>query len=462
MLSPYRRILALPGALAFSTAAFLARLPMSMVSLGIVVLVSARTGSYGFAGAVSAAYVIANAAFAPAQGRLADRYGQHLVLLASISVFGTSLGGLMVAVELGWPAPVPHLLAALAGAGLPPVGSSVRARWRYALSLRKGASGALHTAFALESVIDEAVFIAGPVIVTVLATAVHPLAGLAAAVLFGAAGTWWLASQRATEPPVDKDLQLPATRLPLGWRPLLPITLAAVTLGILFSSVEVVTVAFARERGHPVATGWLLAAWAFGSLLAGVITGAVRWRSSVHRRFRIGMGLMALTMLPLPFIPSLGLMAMTLFVAGFAISPTLVASMSLVERIVPQSRLTEGIAWVTTGLAAGLAPGAAIAGRVVDAFGTSAGYLVSVAAGLLGAVVAVASRQPPGPVAATAGGPVSAAEQPPPQADLAGAYDEDRMEPTSSGHLGRRDDARAAARGVERGRQHADPRRRHG
>ena len=61
MLSRYRRVLSLPGALAFSASGLVARLPISMVSLGIVLLVSTRTGSYSLAGAVSAAYILANA-----------------------------------------------------------------------------------------------------------------------------------------------------------------------------------------------------------------------------------------------------------------------------------------------------------------------------------------------------------------------------------------------------------------
>jgi MFS family permease len=441
VLSPYRRILRLPGALAFSSAGFVARLPISMVSLGIVVLVSTRTGSYAYAGVVSAAYVIANAAAAPVQGRLTDRHGQHLVLPASITLFAAALAGLMVAVELRWPTSLPLLFAAVAGAGLPPVGSSVRARWRHAIPPLDGPAGGLYTAFALESAIDEAVFIVGPVVVTLLATAVHPMAGLMAAVLFGLVGTYWLATQQRTEPSVDRQLQRASARPPLGWRSLLPVGLAAMALGMLFGSVEVVTVAFAKDLGHAAVTGGLLAAWAFGSLLAGLITGAVRWRSSVARRFRLGMGAMALTMLPLPFIHSLLLMGGTLFLAGFAISPTLVASMSLVEATVPASRLTEGITWVMTGLSAGLAPGAAIAGRVVDVWGPSSGYLVPVAAGLAGAAIAAASRS----------------------GDLAGKLGRARMGATSSNipppeHI----DARTPARRSERGRQLARPRHRDG
>ncbi len=393
MLSPYRAILRLPGARQFSAAAFVARLPISMVSLGIVVLVSGRTGSYGLAGTVSAACVVAEAIAAPVQGRLTDRYGQHRVLLSSISLFAVSLVALMFAVEVDLPTPVPHLFGALAGAGLPQIGGSVRARWTHLVERRGPFPGALHTAFALESVIDEAVFIVGPVLVTVLATAVHPLSGLAAAVLFGLTGTYWLAMQRDTEPPVDLYLKEPSLREPLGWRNLLPVALAAASLGALFGSVEVVTVAFARKLDHPAVSGWLLATWALGSMLAGVATGAIRWRWSIERRFRVGMVAMALTMVPLPFVPGLALMEMTLFLAGFAISPTLVAAFALVEGHVPQGRLTEGIAWVTTGLGAGLAPGAAIAGRVVDEWGTSAGYVVPLVAGVIGAVFAAGYRE---------------------------------------------------------------------
>ena len=69
MLDSYRRVLARPGALAFSSAALVARLPISMVGLGIVLLVEARTGSYGLAGTVSAVFVLAEAAFAVLHGR---------------------------------------------------------------------------------------------------------------------------------------------------------------------------------------------------------------------------------------------------------------------------------------------------------------------------------------------------------------------------------------------------------
>jgi predicted MFS family arabinose efflux permease len=59
---------------------------------------------------------------------------------------------------------------------------------------------------------------------------------------------------------------------------------------------------------------------------------------------------------------------------------------------VSPARLTEGMAVVETALVAGVAPGAALAGRIIDSHGASTAYLVSLAAGLVAAVAAFASR----------------------------------------------------------------------
>ena len=75
--SPYLEILRLPGALAFSAAGFLARMPMSMFSLGTVLLVAATTGRYGLAGLVAAVGAVGYALGAPQIARLIDRFGQR-------------------------------------------------------------------------------------------------------------------------------------------------------------------------------------------------------------------------------------------------------------------------------------------------------------------------------------------------------------------------------------------------
>lgn len=387
MFSPYRRVLSLPGALAFSMSGLFGRLPISMVSLGIVLLVSTRTGSYALAGTVSAAYLIANAVFGVVQGRLTDRLGQSRLLPWTILVFSVALALMMWAVEAGARTPVPHILAAISGAALPQLGSCVRARWSQLVNDNRE----LQTAFAFEAVVDESVFILGPTLVTLLATTVHPLAGLVTAVVAGLAGTFALAAQRGTEPPVQPRPHRRLPKPPLGWAVLGPLVLASFAIGALFGGSEVATVAFSEERGAKAAAGPLLAILALGSLLSGFLTGAVEWKASNGTRFRWGALALAVSMLPLPFVEQFVTMAILLFVAGLAVSPTLIASVAWVEETVPVNRLTEGISIMSTGLASGVAPGAVVAGVVIDRYGASASYWVPAVAGIAGAVVAGAS-----------------------------------------------------------------------
>jgi predicted MFS family arabinose efflux permease len=377
--------LATPGAPAFEVAGFFARLPISTIGLGIVLLVSTRTGSYGLAGSISATALIAQAAAAPMMARLMDRVGQARVLVPAFACFAVSNVLMVWTVEADLSTPLPHLAAVGVGALEPPIGACVRARWRHALS----DTPLLHTAFSLEAVIDEGIFIVGPVLVTILATQVHETAGLLTIAVVASLGGWWLAAQRSTEPPASRrDAETRGAVEPMGWPGLTPIIVVGALLGSLFGAAEVVTVAFAEEHGHRSATAALLAAWAFASLLAGLVTGAVPWRSSARSRYRVGSLAMAAVMIPLPFIDGLWLLGGALFVAGFATSPTLVATVSLVDDTVPSQRLTEGITWVTTGLGLGVAAGAAIAGRVIDAHGASAAYWVSAVSGFLAAAVA--------------------------------------------------------------------------
>jgi MFS family permease len=387
MFTTYRRVLALPGALVFSMSGLVARLPISMVSLGIVLLVSTRTGSYSLAGTVSASYLVASAVFSVLQARLIDRFGQSRVLPLAVAVFAVGVTGLMATVELDVRAPWPHLCAALAGAAMPQIGSCVRARWSHLVPDKAG----LHTAFAFEAVVDETVFIVGPALVTVLATTVHPLAGLTCAVVATVLGTTVLVSQRRTEPPASGGVHRHAAGS-MPWRVLAPLISCAVTMGALLGGAEVATVALSDELGSKPLSGLMLALWALGSLLSGLVTGALRLNASNATRFRWGMVALGLVMLPLPFVDGFVPLGAFLFLSGFAISPTLIAAFAWIEETVPSGRLTEGITLFTTGLAAGLAPGAALVGLVVDSSGASASYWVTVGAGLLGAGLAVLTR----------------------------------------------------------------------
>jgi predicted MFS family arabinose efflux permease len=391
MLTPYRHVLAVPGALAFALTGLVARLPISMLSLGIVVLVSTRTGSYRLAGSVAAAYLVGNAAFAVIQGRMADRLGQSTVLPWTVLVFTGSLGLMMWSVEAGWPSPLPQALAAIGGASFPQIGSCIRARWSHNVPDKVK----LQTAFALEAVLDDVVFVVGPILVTVLATTIDPAAGLGTAIVAGLVGSLALAAQRSTEPPAHRNVPHKGAAVPMGWSVLAPLVVTAAALGVVFGGVEVSAVAFAEELGSKAASGPLLAVLALGSGLAGFATGTVEWRWSVQTRFRVGMLALAVALLPLPFIDGLALMGVGLFLVGFAVAPTLIAIMAWIEQTVPARRLTEGISMITTGLYVGLAPGAAAAGEIIDRYGASPSFWVPAAAAGAGAVLAWATALGP-------------------------------------------------------------------
>jgi MFS family permease len=386
-------VLAVPGAWQFSLAGFFGRLPIAMVSLGIVLLISAERGSYGLAGTVASAYLLANAGFAIVAGRLVDRYGQHRVLPVLVAVFALGLALMMAAVEADWPPLLIHACAALAGAAMPQVGACVRARWSHVLDDPRS----VQTAYAFESVVDEALFVTGPTVITFLATAWHPMAGLVVAVGCGLVGSLWLAVQRATEPPDHRRRGAgtsAGSRGRMPWATVAPLVVVSAALGAVFGGTEVVTVAFAEEQGAKAMAGPLLGLWALGSLVAGLVSGTISWRSGPEVRVRWGVLALGLTLVPLAFVDSLWVMAVFLLLGGMAIAPTLIGTLATTERAVPKSRLTEGMAILHTGMGVGIAPGAALAGLVVDAYGASPAYAVPAAAGLLGATAAWLARRP--------------------------------------------------------------------
>ena len=385
MLGPYREVLRTPGALRFSATGFVARMPISMLSLGIVLLLSETTGSYALAGAVAATVFLAAALAGPRVARLTDRYGQTVVLPRALFVHLVALVGLAVAAVNGAPRIPLFVAAVLVGIASPSIGSLVRARWAYVLD---GRTRSLHTAYSLESVIDELIFVIGPVLVTFLATVVHRLAGIAAIVVFALVGGLALSVQRATDPPPRRLVGSGSGGSAIRYGPLRLIVPVLVAIGAVFGAVEVIVVAFADHFGHRAAAGWILAIWAFASMCAGIVYGVIHWRGSPERRYLVTVAVMAASVIALPFAPNLFVLGAIMLLAGGAISPMLISSFSLIEARVPASHLTEGLTWAITGLSLGLTIGAATAGRAVDTFGASRAFLVPVAAGISAAVIA--------------------------------------------------------------------------
>jgi len=432
-LLPYAEIFRDRRARRFSAAAVIGRMPMAMLGLGTVLLISARTGHYGVAGSVAASGSLGAALCAPQLARRVDRLGQRRVLMPLCVVFALAVAGLVLAVQVGAPDWVLFLPGILAGASMPVLGPMVRARWSVLLA----GSPRLHTAFSLESVGDELCYMVGPAVVTLLATQVHPAAGVTAAAALCLTGTLWFASQRDTEPavrvkprdspgearhsggtgaggnggrvPPVQEVRPPGLAEPPGARRfslaapgLIVLAPVYVFLGGMFVSVDLSTVAFATSFGHKPLAGVLLACWAFGSGVGGLWYGTRNWRSPTWRRFAITLALTVAGVWTFGTVPNLLTLALVQFLCGMAIAPTLIAGYSLMEEQAWPGRTTEAMTWLSTGIGLGVACGATAAGFILDAFGARWGYVFAASCGTASVLLCLAGLRrlagpPPAP-----------------------------------------------------------------
>ena len=374
--APYRQIFAVRGSRWFCLCGMVGRLPIAIVTLGIVLGITRDHGSYALAGSVAAAFVVAEACVAVLHGRVLDSLGQARWLPVAGTAFAGSMTLLVLSIALGWPPPVPHLFAAAAGMSLPPVGACVRARWAHVLA----SPDDRRTAYSLESVVDESVFMLGPTAVTLLATLWFPLAGLVIGVSVSVVAMLALAAQRRTQPPTRHRDRTTDGAAPLRVSLFAPLVVACIAAGGLFGGVEVTTVAFAAARHHAASAGPLLAVWALGSLLAGLVNGTVASSVSATRRVQVGLLAMALLTAPFALAGSAWALAGVMLLGGVAVAPTLASLYELAEAAAPRGRVTEAITVMQTGFSIGIALGSPVIGALIDhagpsvAFGGCAGF----------------------------------------------------------------------------------------
>ncbi len=432
---PYRRLFTVPGTRAFTAGNLIARLPMGMFSVSAVIMIAGSRGSYALAGAVTATGLAATAVVAPWTARLVDRHGQARIAVPATAL--AALGSLALLLCAHYGAPDWTLFAAYAAtATTPNTGGMSRARWAHLLN---GDEKALHTANSFEQAADELCFMLGPVLAAFLCGALFPEAGTLAGVVLLMTGVLLFAAQRSTEPPVrprgcrhlpacpaptrtsaaagagtgsalpaddgnattgphtgrrdeataacpgtPTDELHPRATSPLrapGMRPLLAVCLAT---GAVFGSMEVVTIAFADERGHRAAAGAVLALQAAGSCAAGLLYGTLRPAGPAERRhpwcLAAMTALMTLPLLAAALTGSLLVLAGALLVAGMATAPTMITNMTLVQHRTPEGRLNEGMTLAVTGLLGGIAAGSAAGGWAAEQASATAAYGVPLAA----------------------------------------------------------------------------------
>jgi MFS family permease len=397
----YLDVLRTPSVARLLSSAVVGRMPTAMAGLAIVLLVRAAGGSYAVAGLVAGSYSVALALTSPLLGRLVDRVGQTRVLAGCAAASAIGFGALATA---GGRVPPLALagLAALTGASIPPVGACMRALWSDLL----GDDGRLQAAFAVESTVQELIFVVGPPLVALLAAVFSPAAALlgTAALLLAGVGSFaatpvsraWRPRRRAAD--WAGALRSPGIRAVLA---------TIVLLATAFGTVEVTVVAEAEQLGSRTLAGPLLALWALGSMAGGLAFGS---RVSSRGPEQRVIGLLALLVAGIALLAvAAGLvqLAAGMILAGLGIAPAIACLYLLVDRLAPTGTVTEAFTWVTTAFSAGFAAGNALGGSLVQLAGSKGSFLVA-AAGVAAAVGLARLRRP---VLAPAGSGMPAAPE---------------------------------------------------
>jgi MFS family permease len=390
--SSYLAILRLPHARRVLLASLLGRLSNATGPLSVVLFVQAETGSLAQAGAASAAIALTSGLLAPVRGRLVDRLGQRRCLPPMALVFAAALVGVVVVAGPG-PGTVAAtvVLAGAAGAAAPPLGASMRVLW---VSL-VGRGPRLQTAYALDAVLDELLFVVGPLLAGGLATLYQPAAGVLATAGLAVAGTLGFVTSPVSSAQAGSAAG-GAGRVgwagALGAPGLRTLVLSLTGVGAAIGIWEIGLVGAAREAGSPEAASLALAAWAAASAVGGLWYGSRTWRRPPGQRYLALLALLVLAGAPMTGTSSpLALGAMVALV-GLVLAPLESSAYVLAAELAPPGTLTESGTWMTTAINVTAAAGLAVAGALVDRAGVPATLAVACACTAAGLLVALAGR----------------------------------------------------------------------
>ena len=378
MLKAYGTLLRIPGGFKFSSAGFIGRMPIAMDSLAIIFIVVAATDSYALAGALTAVGSIVVGAAEVFWSRQADQRGQAKILRLAVPI--RIIAFLIFVFLVSKDAPIWTWFVSLIIAESTAInaGGLVRRRWLHTLKNDPDNKDGhlVNTAYSWEAMVDEFVFIVGPVVATTCAIKIAPSAGILAGLIFLAIGLPSLAAMKSTEPPAEpRNEQEPHPPI-LKNRIVLSIVLPCAFLGGFFGAVGITVVGFAEELNHPESTGWLLAIWAVGSAVAALVNGAIKFKSAQATRFLIYLVGLTIGTVPLLFMQTIPALAVALFINGLFIAPLIVNAYGTVENAVPAGQITEALTWVIAGMPLGGAISSALAGVVIDNSGAQMAFWV--------------------------------------------------------------------------------------
>ena len=369
----YRRVLSAPHVRPLVTFALLARMPIGMGAVAIILFIHGQTDSFGIAGGVAGAYTIGLGITGPSVARFIDRHGSRLVIVPGALTVMAAMVALVVLGEAGAGTVPLVAVGFFAGAASTPIGGIFRQRWPELVDPAE-----LPTAYALDAVMMEVVFISGPLLAGVLAATVGAAEGLLVAGILGFVGSVGFARLSTVKPGGDPGAErhwLGALASPH----LRQLVISALPLAGTFGALDVMLPAFGAHHGAAALGGPFAAALAFGSGVGGIAYGARPGIFGPPRRSLIVLGgLMVLTCLPLPVATGVPEMFVFAALAGVTLAPQITVRNQVIQNTLVQGTATEAFTWMALATTIGASVGSALVGPLVEAAGWRAGAIVAV------------------------------------------------------------------------------------
>lgn len=397
----YAALFRMPHARRTFAAAMTGRLSYGVVSLAMMLTTTRATGSYAVAGTVMALFGAASVFLSPARAALIDRYGARRALIPMASLYAGLLTAFAVtAWRPGAPVPAIGVLAVAAGACTPPLGPTMRAVWGEVIQDER----LLQRAYSLDGVVEEILFVSGPLVVGAVVQTAPPAAAVALSALLVWSGTLAFVLS-----PLVAGVRPPAARTERGRGPggrggralgraLARPVVVAVGVGLSLGAVDLLVMAFAERHHHGGGVvAWVLAALSLGSALGGLLNGAVDWRAAPGVRLPLLAGALGLALLGAGLAQSIGALAVAVACAGFFVAPALTTSYLMADAAAPPGFRTQAGAWVNTAVNAGGSVGTAGAGLLVGRLPLGLCFAVSGAAAMAAALSCVRNARTPRP-----------------------------------------------------------------
>ena len=381
-LAPYRRALSsrpLRTSLLLGT---LVRAPVFASGVLLTIHVVSTLGrSYAEAGVLAACATIAVAVSGPWRGRLLDRVGLRRVVGPSVVV---ALVCWSIAPFVGyWPL---LGLAVLAGLFVIPTFSIIRQAVMAAVP-----DSERRTAISLDAAAIELSFIVAPAVAVWAAAHWSTTWVLFATQMLGvAAGVVLWVVDPALRAAGEAGVGAPSVRRSTWFRmPFLAVCLAATASTLVLSGSDLGIVAAMREFDATPQIGLVLALWGIGSLVGGLLYGALHRHISAFWL----LGALSVVTLHMALASSPWGLALLSLGAGLLCAPTITATIDQASRLVPAEVRGEAMGWHGSFLTTGGAIGAPLAGFAIDGGGAAAGFVSVALVGLLAALVGLGTMR---------------------------------------------------------------------